>query len=192
MRRCHLLLAILLPVLIVACERESELPKLYRVPSIELVSDRGKRVHLDELRGSAVVFDFIFTSCSGICPAMSARMSELQRDIDRSLPVRFVSVSVDPARDTPEVLNSYARKFRHDDRWIFLTGPRESVIALSIDGFKLAAGDALPGGEPILHSSRFVLVDRKGMVRGYYDSGDPDAMKKLRGDLVDLANEDAA
>lgn len=172
-----------------SCTRAAELPKLYEVPRVSLVADSGSPFDLASLRGEVVIYDFIFTRCSGICPVMSKRMSELQAQIDRDEPVRFVSVSVDPAHDTPAVLRDYAKRFRRDERWLFLTGDREAIIRLSVNGFKLAAGEPGHGSEPILHSNRFVLVDREAVIRGYYDSSDPAAMASLLRDAGRLAKE---
>jgi protein SCO1 len=86
--------------------------------------------------------------------------------------VRFVSISVDPARDTPEVLSAYAKRVRNDARWTFLTGNRDDIVNLGVKGFKLATGDPTPGGEALLHSSRFAVADKQGVIRAYYDATD--------------------
>jgi protein SCO1/2 len=140
------------------------------------------------------VADFIFTRCGGACPAMTARMARLRRELPDD--VRFVSFTVDPATDTPEVLARYAANFKADTRWRFVTGPQKDLYALSTDGFKLAAMEIPPseqkpgeGDGPFLHSSKFVLVDRAGEIRGYYDSTDEDDMKDLRADVGRLQAE---
>lgn len=167
------LLAVLL--LAVAACSTPDLPPLYPVPAANLIDENGRPVTLDSLKGNVVVYDFIFTSCTATCPIMTGAMHELTGKIDDDEPVRFVSISVDPARDTPEVLRAYAKRHRKDPRWMFLTGDRDTIVKLSIDGFKLAAGAPAPGGEPILHSSRFVVADKSGMVREYYGATDGDA-----------------
>lgn len=138
--------------------------------------------------------DFIFTRCGGACPAMTARMARLRRELPDE--VVFVSFTVDPANDTPEVLARYAANFKADVRWRFLTGPQRDLYALSTDGFKLAAMEVPPsqqkageGDGPFLHSSKFVLVDREGEIRGYYDSEDEDELKNLRSDVGRLQGE---
>ncbi len=155
-----------------ACSPAPELPKLFAVPDANLVDEGGRPVSLGTLKGSVVVYDFIFTSCTGVCPIMTNNMRALTAKVAKDAPVRFVSISVDPARDTPQVLAAYAKRVRNDDRWTFLTGDRDAIVRLSVDGFKLAAGDPVPGGEALLHSSRFVVVDKEGMIRGYYDAAD--------------------
>lgn len=145
---------------------------LFPVPDTQLVDETGRSVNLGSLKGSVTVYDFIFTSCTGTCPIMTNNMRALTPKIDRDAPVRFVSISVDPARDTPPVLARYAKRVRNDPRWTFLTGERQQIVDLSVKGFKLAAGDPMPGGEPLLHSSKFAVADRNGMIRGYFDATD--------------------
>jgi protein SCO1/2 len=68
------------------------------------------------------------------------------------------------------VLSAYAKRVRNDPRWTFLTGDRTAIVDLSVKGFKLAAGDPMPGGEALLHSSKFAVADKDGVIRGYYDA----------------------
>ncbi|HEX6100598.1 MAG TPA: SCO family protein [Thermoanaerobaculia bacterium] len=159
-------------LLAAACQPELDLPKLFPVPATTLVDERGQSVSLDALKGNVVVYDFIFTNCTGTCPIMTNNMRALTPKVDKDAPVRFVSITVDPARDTPAVLSQYAKRVRNDPRWTFLTGDRDAIVALSVKGFKLTAGDPMPGGEPLLHSSKFAVADKQGMIRGYYDATD--------------------
>jgi protein SCO1/2 len=132
------------------------------------------------------VADFIFTQCAGACPAMTARMARLRRELPAG--VRSVSFTVDPGHDTPPALARYAAGFGADDGWLFVTGAQKDLYDLSTAGFKLAAMEVPPaqretGGDgPFLHSSKFVLVDGQGVVRGYYDSTDDKAVRALVSD----------
>ena len=159
-------------LLAAACAPKPDLPKLFPVPATTLVDERGEHVNLDTLKGNVVVYDFIFTSCAGTCPIMTNNMRALTPLVDKDAPVRFVSITVDPARDTPAVLSRYAARVRNDPRWTFLTGDRAAIVDLSVKGFKLTAGDPMPGGEPFLHSSKFAVADKEGVIRGYYDATD--------------------
>ena len=170
--------------------RAPEPPRLGSLPDFRLVERSGRPLSRADLRGRPWVADFIFTRCGGACPAMTARMARLRRDL--SPDVRFVSFTVDPAHDTPEVLTRYAATFRADEGWRFVTGPAKDLYALSVAGFKLAAMEVPPaeqvaGGDgPFLHSSKFVLVDGAGVIRGYYDSTDEAAMRTLAADAAAL------
>lgn len=172
---------------------EPPLPRLGTLPAFQLVERSGRPLTSASLRSKVWVADFIFTTCGGACPAMTARMARLRREVPDE--VAFVSFTVDPAHDTPEVLARYAANFEADDRWLFVTGPPKDLYALSTEGFKLAALEVPPeerreGDDgPFLHSSKFVLVDRAGHIRGYYDSTDEDEMIGLVADIARLQAE---
>jgi protein SCO1/2 len=163
------------------------------VPEFALTNRDGRMVRRSDLDGRPWVADFVFTRCPASCPMMSARMARLNRDLPSDLPVRLVSISVDPAHDTPEVLQRYAESFQATDRWLFLTGGREDVRRLCVEGFKLgldmapAPGSGIQPMEPILHSTRFVLVDGRGDIRGYYEAFDEESTARLKRDLLALA-----
>ena len=168
-----------------------DLPRLFAVPEFALVERTGRPATLAALRGQPWIADFIFTRCAGACPAMTARLAALRTRLVGT-PVRFVSFSVDPASDTPDVLTRYAADAHAGPDWWFVTGAVRDLHALSIQGFKLAAMEAEPGTPspdgPFLHSSKFVLVDAEGMIRGYYDSEDEAVVRQLEADARRLAS----
>jgi protein SCO1/2 len=97
--------------------------------------------------------------------------------------VKLVSFTVDPARDTPQALAEYGKKYAADEsRWTFLTGPPEVLDTLDHDAFKL-------GNLNMDHSTRFVLIDKSGRVRGYYGLFDGDPVAKLKKDAARLEKE---
>jgi protein SCO1 len=168
-------------------------PVIAPVPGFTLVERSGQPLSRDDLAGRPWVADFIFTRCSGMCPALSARMAELRRALrERGLDARLVSFSVDPSHDTPEVLREYAAHFGADNGWLFVTGERDALYQLIGQGFKLSVAERAPeqaadGGELITHSDRFILVDAEGRIRGYYHGADADAVPALVRDLAALA-----
>ncbi len=168
------------------------LPSYGTVPPFELTNQDAQPFGSQALAGKIWIADFIFTTCPGPCPIISTRMSELQKPLAKS-DVRLVSISVDPEKDTPEVLRAYADKLRKEPfRWDFLTGPVDTMTSLSRDGFKLAiATGEEPGSGPV-HSTRFVLVDRRGTIRGYYDALAADGVTKLLADTNHLLREQPA
>jgi protein SCO1/2 len=171
-----------------------ELPRLWAVPDFTTVSESGHAVTKASLAGKVFVADFIFTTCQGICPGMTARMKSLQDQLRDEPRVRFVSFTVDPDHDTPEVLARYGAEHGADpSRWSFLRTDKEGIRKLCREGFKLAVEDAdRAAPEPILHSTRFVLVDSGGTIRGTYDSSVPGAMTALAADARSLASGDGA
>lgn len=184
---------VLLPaaLLALACHHESDLPKLFPIPEAQLVNDAGKPVRMSEMKGHVVVYDFIFTHCAGTCPMMTSTMRRLTRKIVKTAPVRFVSITVDPIRDTPKILHDYATYARNDPRWMFLTGDRQTIVDLSVKGFKLAAGDATTSpNESVLHSVKFAVADKKGVIRDYYSATNDDAVDHVAGVINELLRED--
>jgi protein SCO1/2 len=165
------------------------LPSYGTVPSFELVNQDAQPFGSRQLTGKIWIADFIFTTCPGPCPIISTRMSELQKPLVKS-DVHLVSFSVDPEKDTPEVLRVYADKLRKEPhRWDFLTGARAAVYSLSRDGFKLGISDDGDDNQNPVHSTRFVLVDRHGAIRGYYDALAADGVTKLLADTNHLLRE---
>ncbi len=168
------------------------LPILGEVPAFSLTERAQQPFHHTDLTGSVWVANFIFTHCPGRCPLLSQRMAGLQTTL-RPKPVRFLSFSVDPERDTPEVLQVYARRYRADDqRWLFLTGDRTAMYALIREGFRLGVEALAPNDprltthEPIVHSNRFVLIDPQRRIRGYYRGDDTESVAQLLRDIETL------
>jgi len=182
--------ALVLILLAAACTHESDLPRLFAVPPAALVDENAKAVNLAANRGYVTVYDFIFTNCAGTCPMMTATMRRLTSKVPKDAKVRFVSISVDPDRDTPAVLHDYASRVRNDPRWSFLTGRREAIVDLSVNGFKLAAGGPpQPGNEPLLHSAKLAVADKDGMIREYYSALADDADEHVAATVADLLKE---
>lgn len=135
---------------------------------------------LRAMRGRVWIADFIFTRCTGPCPLLSANMAHLQKTLPKS--VGLLSFSVDPDHDSPEVLTLYARKFAADpQRWFFLTGEKAELLRLVREGFLLPVVEdaAASPGERITHSTKYVLIDAEGRVRGWYDGLDEKELVKI-------------
>ena len=168
-------------------------PVLGAVPDFSLTERSGRTVRRADLDGQPWVADFIFTRCTGMCPALSTQMREVRRRAgEAGLAARFVSFSVDPTHDTPAVLAEYAPRFGAGDDWLFLTGSRDALYDLIGAGFKLSVAErsaeaVAQGGELIAHSDRFVLVDGEGRIRGYYHGTDAAMPDQLLRDLAGLA-----
>ena len=164
------------------------LPVLGVVPDFTLVERAGTPLSARDLSGHVWIADFVFTRCPDVCPLLSQRMAQLQRTFAQAAdPVRLVSFSVDPAHDTPQVLEDYAHHFGGGDQWLFATGSRDAVLGLLRDGFHVAFADDGPPESPITHSDRFVLVDRQLRIRGYYHGGDVADVRRLEHDAQVLS-----
>lgn len=170
--------------------RPEPLPVYYDAPKFSLTDQHNRPFGSDDLRGKVWVADFIFTTCPGACPKMTMKMSSLQRAVPGQ-DVHFVSFTVDPERDTPEVLKQYGQNYDADPaRWHFLTGEKSKLFDAAA-GLKLTAAPAGQFGPEIVHAEKFLLVDGAGKVRGIYDSNDEQALKKLAADAAALADRQA-
>ncbi|HYA18386.1 MAG TPA: SCO family protein [Bryobacteraceae bacterium] len=172
-------------VLLIGCGREKPLPVYGQIPGFVLTNQQGHMFDRHRLDGHVWIADFIYTHCEGPCPRMSSHMHQLQDKVAKD--VKLISFSVDPERDTPPVLEDYAKQFGADeDHWNFLTGDAQVLNMLDHDAFKLGSL-----GAGMDHSTRFVLVDRKGQIRGYYGIAEGDPVEKLAHDAAALEKEQA-
>jgi protein SCO1/2 len=157
------------------------------VPDFTLTSQSGEPFDGKSLDGKIWVADFIYTHCPGPCPRMSAQMRRVQTAVTEIPDVRLVSFSVDPERDTPPVLAEYARRYQaQPGRWFFLTGDRNTIDSLDRRAFMLGNIDS-----SMQHSTRFVLIDRHGNIRGYYGTSEDDPTVRLIVDIRRLARDNS-
>ncbi len=181
-------MAVTIAVLIFTQTRRDAPPVLLTLPPFDLVDQAGKPFTQTSVKGRPWIADFIFTRCGSQCPAMTARLARLRREAPPG--TRLVSFTVDPTNDTPAVLAAYAKNVSAGPEWTFATGSRDALYGLATDGFKLAVmavPDPGPQQDPFLHSTKFVLVDGEGNVRGFYDSTDEKDMEQLVADLGALS-----
>lgn len=154
---------------------DEALPVMGQVPAFTLIGLDDKPFDSAELKGKVWVASFVYTSCKNSCPMLGMQMSRISKLLAADPRVALVSITVDPKKDTPKVLQGYAKGLGAlDPRWHFLTGTVPAIKALVEKGFLLTAqpGEAVldERGQPdILHSSKLVLVDGQGRIRGYYD-----------------------
>lgn len=159
---------------------QTEVPLDFQVSDFTLTERSGREFHSSELLGKPWVASFFFSSCPGPCRQVNTQIAELQRDVaDKD--VRFVSITVDPGTDTPEVLKLYAGQFAADpDRWLFLTGPLEQIRQVAEGSFKVAFSR-------VTHTTRLILVSPQGKVEGYFDTSTPADVTALKFKLARYA-----
>lgn len=174
----------------------TKLPTIAHVPAFEARDQRDRAFRAEELRGSIWIVDFVFTSCPVVCPRLTARMAELQGRVEKlgklPVPVKLLSISVDPENDTPPVLAAYGAKYgAHDATWTFATGKTEDLDRVVVQGFKQRYDKADPtlGIMEVMHGDRFVLVDARADIRAYYDTAEPGALDRIVADVERVADE---
>jgi protein SCO1/2 len=178
-------LAFTLLIPLAGCRQEPPLPVYWQLPAFQLTSQSGQPFDSKSLGGNVWVADFIFTTCPGPCPRMSSQMRGVQTAVESMPDVKLVSFTVDPKNDTPAVLAAYATRYKAEPgRWFFLTGNQAALETLCRNGFKLGDVDG-----SLVHSTRFVLLDRQSRVRGFYGTSEDGAVPKLLHDIRTLSGE---
>jgi cytochrome oxidase Cu insertion factor (SCO1/SenC/PrrC family) len=178
----------------------------YPIGSFALTERDGRTVTEKDLAGKVWVASFVFTRCMGNCPAVTGTVRRLQSELADVPDLMFVTFTVDPKHDRPGELKKYADRYQADPkRWLFLTGDRETIRKLLQERFKQSAGDDPKGDDDAAealaaHSTRLVVVDKRGVMRGFYDGmpkpDDPEAaaryedgLKRLKEKVKQLAAE---
>lgn len=174
--------------------REEPLHEFRQVGSFQLVERSGRVVSEADLKGKIVIVDFFFGGCSAQCLTLGRQMAELQRLTAAMDEVMLVSITVDPQSDTPQALTSYANRINADtNRWLFLTGNKKIIYPLIQQSFLLAVAD--DNGQPsssdpgFIHSDKIALVDKRGVVRAYYDGMDASTPQMVLAGIKQLVTE---
>lgn len=163
----------------------------HRTTPFDLTNQLGKEITQKDLRGNIYVANFILTRCTqNICPKMASQMIRVQEAFKDDKDIKIVSYSIDPTYDTPEILKEYAESYDADNsKWYFLTGTEEEIFEQAKCSYFLPA-QKKDSYVNIDHSERFVLVDRKGQIRGYYNGTRLDEVDKLIHEIQVLQLED--
>jgi protein SCO1/2 len=157
---------------VLAAGEPSRLAVIQDAPDLALTTQDGNTLKLADLKGKVCLVSFVFTTCNGTCPATTHRMGQVQaalkqRGLDKGDRVRLLSITLDPARDTPEVLRKYMDLYDAEPaNWTFLTGDKERVAKV-VAAWGMWAKPAANG--QLDHPSRVFLVDQKGRVREIYN-----------------------
>ncbi len=164
---------------------DDRMPVFGSVGEFTFTERSGEPFGSDHLKDRVSVVNFFFTTCEGPCPKMNGQVAFFYRKFRDMAGVQFVSISVDPDRDSLTALQEYAKRFQvNDRRWLFLRAPISQVKDLSEKAFMLAGGDS-----PGLHSTKLILIDKQRRVRGYYASEDDPSLMRLERDILTLLKE---
>ena len=176
----------------------SRLPILGTLGEFQLTNQLGKPMTLGSLQGQVCVFDIIFSRCPGPCALITRHMAALQKAISEEAPVRFLSLTTDADFDTPGVLKAYGDRFGVDhERFHFLTGSKLEVhrVATSPKGGLMLAvvekqpEERLTDEDLFIHSTRFVVVDKQGRIRAFFDGERPEVQPEIIAVVRRLARE---
>ncbi|HEX8356188.1 MAG TPA: SCO family protein, partial [Segetibacter sp.] len=165
----------------------------HKTRNFTLINQLGDTVSLTDIQNKVIVLDFFFTRCPSICPKLTANMAKLQQSfshynrgrkvIDSSI-ARFISISIDPERDSVAALKKYADKFKvNHDNWWMLTGNKKEIYDVALNELKLGLQDGEGVDTSFIHSQKFVLLDKDYLVRGYYNGLDTTSLALLAKDI---------
>ena len=180
-----LALAVLLSLLQNARQKTSPLPVLSRVADFTLTNQDGTLTTLADFTNHVWVADIIFTRCAGPCPRLTMQLKSLSEKLPANSTTKLVTLTTDPAYDTPEVLKKYGARGGVDfRRWSFLTGEKMQIGLLAANSLKMSAQAVKPeeqknAADLFIHTTMFVVVDKRAQMRAYFETG---------GDGVDWTN----
>jgi protein SCO1/2 len=176
----HHRLFIFQPIDSVETKQGYQVTKAYTVPSFQLTNEEGKLFSSDSLKGKTYVVNFIYTRCEGQCKDMSNQLIRVQEAFKKQKEVSIVSFTVDPEYDTANVLKEYAQAHQAiPGKWLFLTGEKEYIYKLGQTGFFVSTMEEKDKPLSFLHSEKFILVDKHGWIRGFYDGTDQKEVDRL-------------
>jgi protein SCO1 len=170
---------------ITAADGSKQQDTLYRtIPPFSLIDQEGKPATYTLVKGKIHVADFFFTRCGTICPKIQTNLTRVQEIFKDNPDVLFLSYSVDPENDKPEQLRAYAERYQAiPGKWYFLTGDKAQIYNLAQRGYFLPVVDhGVSYGKPdetFIHSEKLVLVDKQGIIRGFYDGTDKEDVDRL-------------
>lgn len=180
--------------------KDTKLLTIGPAPKFELTNQDNKKISNESYKGKVYVLEFFFTTCPSICPKMNLSMLEIEKTFFGNPNFGIVSITIDPAHDTPQVLKDHAKLLGvKSSNWNFLTGDKATIMDLSNKGFNLYAGenDKVSGG--FEHSGLFALVDKDGKIRCrkddfgnpilYYDGLDKKGVREIQQDIKILLEE---
>jgi len=171
----------------------------HRISDLALTNQLGDKISLDStLKGKILVVDFFFVSCPSVCPRLTGNMTMLQRAfrhnprMETSLEgdVQFISITVNPERDTFPALRAYAdHYYANHDHWWFLTGDKKLIYNFARNELKLTVGEGDGGPDDFIHTEKLTLIDRDRHIRGYYNGLDTAEVRRCADDIVLLTLE---
>jgi protein SCO1/2 len=179
---------------------DTKLVKIGPAPKFELTNQDNVKISNESYKGKVYVLEFFFTTCPSICPKMNLSMLEIEKTFFGNPNFGIVSITIDPAHDTPQILKDHAKLLGvKSSNWNFLTGDKETIMNLSNKGFNLYAGENAKVNGGFEHSGLFALIDKDGNIRCrkddygnpilYYDGLDKKGVRDIQEDIKILLEE---
>lgn len=162
----------------------------HKIADFSLTNQNGKTITQADYKDKIYVADFFFTTCQTICPIMTDNMEKIQKEIMNDDEVMLLSHSVTPDIDTVEQLKKYAiKKGVNDKKWNLVTGDKGEIYRLARKSYLAVKDDGMPDEYGMVHTENFMLIDKKGQIRGYYDGTKTEDITTLLKDIKKLKKE---
>jgi len=162
----------------------------HKIADFSLTNQNGKTITQADYKDKIYVADFFFTTCQTICPIMTDNMEKIQKEIMNDDEVMLLSHSVTPDIDTVEQLKKYAiKKGVNDKKWDLVTGDKGEIYRLARKSYLAVKDDGMPDDYGMVHTENFMLIDKKGQIRGYYDGTKTEDITTLLNDIKKLKKE---
>jgi protein SCO1/2 len=175
-------------------KNDDKLVKIGPAPKFELVNQDNIKITNETYKGKVYVLEFFFTTCPSICPKMNLSMLAIENSFFGNPNFGIVSITIDPAHDTPAILKAHAKLLGvKSSNWNFLTGDKDYIFGIANKGFNLYVGENSKVSGGFEHSGLFALIDKNGMIRCrkddfgnpilYYDGLDKKGVRDIQQDI---------
>ena len=162
----------------------------HTIGNFKFINQDSAIVTNETLKDKIYVADFFFTSCRTICPIMKTQMLRVFKSIANDPDVLLVSHTIDPEYDTVALLHDFAERLGvKSDKWHFLTGNKDSIYYIAQTGYFATAMEDKSEPDGFIHSGAFLLIDKKGRIRGKYDGTKEEDVNRLLTDIEKLRKE---
>ena len=162
----------------------------HKIADFTLINQNGDTITQNEYKDKIYIADFFFTRCGTICPKMAKNMAILQQEFLEDSDVKFLSMSVTPIMDSVPQLKKYAKeKGVITNKWNVTTGKKTHIYALARKSFMAVKDEGDGGKQDFIHTEQFVLIDKKGQIRGFYDGTDKEDIQRILEDIRILKKE---
>jgi protein SCO1/2 len=160
----------------------------HKLPDFKLTNQLGEAVSLNKFEYKIFVANFFYEGCPSVCNEMNKNMQRLAVAYAKNRMVRFVSITVNPQHDSPDVLKAYAGTFKaNPQKWMFLTGDTTTIYNLARKGFLV---NAVKAGNDFIYSDKLILIDAEKRIRGYYTGTSTADITRLNDEIkVQIAEE---
>ena len=163
----------------------------HQIPDFNLYDQNQKLITQKSFEGKVVLVNFFFTHCPTLCKEINKNVAELANTYQKNDIIKFVSITVDPATDTPSVLKTYASSLKaNDNQWKFLTGDTTTIYSLSRKGYLVNAVNGNNNPENYVYSEKLILIDQERRIRGYYNGTSVNEISKLNDEIKVLIAEE--